>query len=68
MYGGNVREIDRITNWKPGAIVAENNFKDGVVDGFTDLVREPVQGALGLVAYFGHGICKSVAATVITTT
>ncbi|KAH6657053.1 hypothetical protein BKA67DRAFT_512878 [Truncatella angustata] len=95
LYGGEVREIGKVTDWKSGAIVAGKNFKDGMVDGFTDLVREPMKGgkeqgalgaikgvgkgsanmllkvssgALGLVAYSGQGICKSITAAVNTET
>ncbi|OTA99660.1 glycosyltransferase family 1 protein [Hypoxylon sp. CI-4A] len=95
LYGGEVREIGKITDWKSGATVAGKNFVDGFVDGFTDLVQEPVKGGkeegalgtvkgigkgsanmvskvssgmLGLVAYSGQGLCKSITAAVHTTT
>ncbi|KAI1860796.1 uncharacterized protein JN550_011258 [Neoarthrinium moseri] len=95
LYGGQVREIGKVTDWKTGVTVAGKNFKDGMVDGFADLIREPLKGskeqgalgaikgvgrgsanmvlktssgALGLVAYSGQGICKSIAATVNTAT
>jgi hypothetical protein len=60
MYGGEVREIGKVTDWKSGVIVAGKNFKDGMVDGFTDLVREPAkgskdQGALGAIMGVGKG-------------
>lgn len=60
MYGGEVREIGKVTNWKTGMVVAGKNFKDGMVDGITDLVREPVkggkeQGALGVLKGAGKG-------------
>lgn len=91
LYGGEVREINKITDWKSGAAVAGKNFVDGFKDGFTDLVQEPIKGGredgtlgaikgigkgsanmlakassgvLGLVAYPGHGICKSINAAV----
>ncbi|RYP35088.1 hypothetical protein DL767_003993 [Monosporascus sp. MG133] len=95
LYGGEVRETGKVTDWKSGAVVAGKNFHYGLVDGFTDLVQEPLKGKreegalgaikgvgkgsvnmvskvssgiLGLVAYPGHGICKSISAAVHGTT
>ena len=59
-YGGEVREIGPVADWKSGAVAAGRNFKYGVADGFADLVREPVKGgqeggALGAVKGVGKG-------------
>lgn len=51
LYGGEVREIGKVTDWKSGAIIAGKNFKDGMVDGFTDLVREPIRAARSKVLW-----------------
>ncbi len=61
LYGGEVAERGAITDWKSGAIVAGTNFQEGVVGGFTDLVREPVEGgrqegAMGVVKGVGKGL------------
>ncbi len=61
LYGGEVSERRGITDWKSGAIVAGTNFQEGVVGGFTDLVREPVEGgrqegAMGVVKGVGKGV------------
>ncbi|OTA89344.1 glycosyltransferase family 1 protein [Hypoxylon sp. CO27-5] len=66
LYGGEVREIGKITDWKSGAIVGGKNFVDGVVDGFTDLIREPVKGSkedgtIGTIKGIGKGSTNMVA-------
>ncbi|KAI0117994.1 glycosyltransferase family 1 protein [Hypoxylon sp. NC0597] len=66
LYGGEVREIGKITDWKSGATVGGKNFIDGVVDGVTDLIREPVKGSkedgtLGAIKGIGKGSTNMVA-------
>ena len=61
LYGGEVSERRHITDWKSGAIVAGTNFQEGVVGGFTDLVREPIEGGrqegvMGVVKGVGKGL------------
>ncbi|EJP63533.1 sterol glucosyltransferase [Beauveria bassiana ARSEF 2860] len=60
MYGGTVRDNGQVTDAKSGAIVAGKTFARGFVDGFTDLVVEPYNGArkdgaLGAVKGLGMG-------------
>ncbi|KAI1371563.1 glycosyltransferase family 1 protein [Hypoxylon crocopeplum] len=85
LYGGEVREIGKITDWKSGATVAGKNFVDGfpvkgaredgtvgalkgVGKGSTNMVAKVSSGLLGLVAYSGHGLCKSITAAIHTKT
>lgn len=61
LYGSEVSERRDITDWKSGAIVAGTNFQEGFVGGFTDLVREPIEGGKqegvkGVVKGVGKGI------------
>ncbi|KAI1411633.1 glycosyltransferase family 1 protein [Hypoxylon sp. FL1857] len=66
LYGSDVREIGKITDWRSGVTVAGKNFIDGFVDGFTDLVQEPVKGGkedgtLGAIKGIGKGSTNMVA-------
>ena len=59
-YGGQVRDIGKVTGLKSGAVVAGKNLRYGIEDGFTDLVREPLEGgrrggALGALKGMGKG-------------
>jgi hypothetical protein len=61
LYGDEVPDRRQITDWKSGAIVAGTNFQEGIVGGFTDLVRAPIQGgreqgALGVAKGAGKGL------------
>lgn len=61
LYGGEVQERRAITDWKSGAIVAGTNFQEGIVGGFTGLIREPIEGgkqegALGVAKGVGKGL------------
>jgi hypothetical protein len=61
LYGGEVQERRPITDWKSGAVVAGTNFQEGIVGGFTDLVRQPIdggrkEGALGVAKGVGKGL------------
>lgn len=61
LYGKEVSERPHITDWKSGAVVAGTNFHQGVVGGFTDLIREPIdggrqEGALGVAKGVGKGL------------
>ncbi|RYP78452.1 hypothetical protein DL771_000637 [Monosporascus sp. 5C6A] len=54
LYGGEVRCTGKVTNWKSGAVVAGKNFRYSLMDGFADLVQEPLkgkreEGALGAI-------------------
>lgn len=60
LYGVEVREIGKVTGWRSGAVVAGRNLQYGVQDGFTDFVREPLEGgrntgALGALKGVGKG-------------
>ncbi|KAI1385128.1 glycosyltransferase family 1 protein [Hypoxylon trugodes] len=66
LYGEEVREINKITDWKSGAAVAGKNFVDGITDGFTDLIQEPIKGGrklgtLGAIKGVGKGSANMVA-------
>lgn len=59
-YGGEVRDIGKVTGWKSGAVVAGRNLQYGVGDGLTDFVREPLEGsrnegAIGALKGVGKG-------------
>ncbi|KAH6857149.1 UDP-glucose,sterol transferase [Chaetomium sp. MPI-CAGE-AT-0009] len=61
LYGKEVEERPQITDWKSGAVVAGTNFHQGVVGGFKDLIREPIdggrqEGALGVAKGVGKGL------------
>lgn len=87
LWGSDVRDYGKVTDWRSGAIVASKSLIHGVRDGFQDLVTEPViggqrngawgatkgiakgtaslltkavTGGVGLVAYPGQGISKSI--------
>jgi hypothetical protein len=57
-YGGEVRDHGDVRDWKSGAIVGGRNLGFGIVDGFTDLVNEPIKGAKEEGAL---GVAKGVA-------
>ncbi|KAK4118847.1 glycosyltransferase family 1 protein [Parathielavia appendiculata] len=45
LYGGDVYDPGRVTDWKSGGAAAGKNFVHGLVEGFGGLVVKPVQGA-----------------------
>lgn len=60
LYGSEVRERDKITDFKSGTIVAAKSFVTGIADGLADLVVEPYrgsknEGALGFAKGLGKG-------------
>lgn len=60
LYGSEVRERDKITDFKSGTIVAGKSFVCGIADGLADLVIEPYrggkkEGALGFAKGVGKG-------------
>ncbi|KAL1966364.1 hypothetical protein VTN77DRAFT_4506 [Rasamsonia byssochlamydoides] len=91
LYGEEVKDHEKIKDWKSGAVVAAKSFAVGMSEGLTDIFVQPYKGgkeegvlgvakgfakgtigfttktsyaALGLAAYSGQGIYKSVRATV----
>ncbi|KAG8629853.1 hypothetical protein KVT40_001472 [Elsinoe batatas] len=86
LYGEAPQKHGAVDGWMSGGVVAGKSFAHGMVDGITDLVKQPMQGSregaaglakglgkgmlgfttktaaasLGLVAYTGDGICKSI--------
>lgn len=87
LWGDEVADYGKVTDWKSGAVVAGKSFALGIGDGFKDLARQPaegmakegawgaikgvakgsgslvtktVSGSLGLFAYPGQGITKSL--------
>ncbi|EFY84436.1 hypothetical protein MAC_09514 [Metarhizium acridum CQMa 102] len=64
LYGGQVYEPGSVTDWKSGGVVAAKSFSHGVVEGFRDLVMEPVRGAerggvVGAIKGAGIGLANS---------
>lgn len=45
LYGGEVYDPGRVTDWKSGGAAAGKNFVHGLVEGFGGIVMEPVRGA-----------------------
>ncbi|KAK4033344.1 sterol 3-beta-glucosyltransferase [Parachaetomium inaequale] len=45
LYGGDVYDPGRVTDWKTGGAAAGKNFAHGIVEGLGGLVMNPVQGA-----------------------
>ncbi|KAK4099183.1 glycosyltransferase family 1 protein [Parathielavia hyrcaniae] len=45
LYGGEVYDPGRVTDWKSGGAAAGRNFVHGIVDGFGGVVARPVEGA-----------------------
>ena len=60
LYGEKPKEYGAIQDWKSGAIFGGRNFVDGMTDGFTGFITQPVngakeEGALGAVKGFAKG-------------
>ena len=60
LYGSEVREREKITNWKTGTAVAGKFFVFGLAEGMADIFVEPYrggkkEGALGVVKGIGKG-------------
>lgn len=45
LYGEQPKEYGTVKGWKSGAMVGGKNFVDGMTDGFSGLVTQPVKGA-----------------------
>ena len=45
LYGGDVYDPGRVTDWKTGGAAAGKNFAHGIVEGLGGLVMNPVEGA-----------------------
>ncbi|THX23914.1 UDP-Glycosyltransferase/glycogen phosphorylase, partial [Aureobasidium pullulans] len=87
LWGEEVKEYGKVTDWKSGAVVAGKSFTLGIGDGIKDFTQLPGEGArkggawgavkgvakgsgslltktmsggLGLIAYPGQGIAKSL--------
>ncbi|KAH8587380.1 hypothetical protein B0O99DRAFT_733683 [Bisporella sp. PMI_857] len=68
LYGGEVRERGKITDFKSGTIVAGKSFVYGIVGGLSDIAIEPYkggkkEGALGVVKGVGKGSLGFLAKT-----
>lgn len=68
LYGSEVRERDKITDFKSGTLVAGKSFVFGIAEGFADIVVEPYkggkkEGALGVVKGVGKGSLGFLAKT-----
>lgn len=66
LYGEKVRDNGAVTNWKSGATVAGKTFAFGFMDGMSDVVMKPYQGAkkegvLGFTKGVGKGSVSLVA-------
>lgn len=70
LYGGEVRELENVTDLKSGLAVSAKGFGLGIADGLKDFFVQPVtgaqkEGALGFVKGFGKGlgniVCKPAA-------
>jgi hypothetical protein len=60
LYGEKPKDYGPIQDWKSGAIFGGKNFVDGMTDGFTGFVTQPIngareEGALGAVKGFAKG-------------
>lgn len=87
LWGEEVKDYGKVTDWKSGAVVAGKSFALGIGDGIKDFTQLPAEGArkegtwgaikgvakgsgslltktvsggLGLIAYPGQGITKSI--------
>ncbi|KAJ4358224.1 uncharacterized protein N0V89_002804 [Didymosphaeria variabile] len=61
LYGGDVRQVDKVTNLQSGLKVAAKQFGFGLYDGIAGLALDPYKGAkkeggLGFVKGVGRGI------------
>jgi hypothetical protein len=68
LYGSEVKERDKITDFKSGSIVAGKSFVTGIAGGLADLVIEPYkggkkEGALGVAKGLGKGSLGFLAKT-----
>jgi hypothetical protein len=45
LWGGEIKDYGKVTDWKTGAIVAGKSFVQGIGDGVHDLTTQPVRGA-----------------------
>lgn len=60
LYGDQPKEYQSVQDWKSGAVVGGRNFVDGMTEGFTGIVTQPIkgaqeEGALGAVKGFAKG-------------
>jgi hypothetical protein len=44
LWGDEVPDYGKVTDWKSGAVVAGKSFALGIGDGFKDLARQPAEG------------------------
>lgn len=61
LYGGKVANHGPVTGWKSGFMVSGKNFGNGIGQGFSGVVQEPMRGAqeggsLGAVKGVGKGL------------
>ncbi|KAJ4991010.1 glycosyltransferase family 28 domain-containing protein [Stagonosporopsis vannaccii] len=61
LYGGEVRKVDNVTDFKSGLTTAAKQFGFGLYDGITGIVTDPYKGAkkeggVGFVKGVGRGI------------
>ncbi|KAJ5719871.1 hypothetical protein N7493_006749 [Penicillium malachiteum] len=60
LYGDKPKEYESVKDWKSGAIFGGKNFVDGMSEGFSGLITQPIkggkeEGALGAVKGFAKG-------------
>lgn len=60
LYGDKPKEYEPVKNWKSGAIFGGKNFVDGMSEGFSGLITQPImggkeEGALGAVKGLAKG-------------
>lgn len=60
LYGEQPKDYGAVQDWKSGATVGGKNFVDGMLEGFSGLVTEPIkggkeEGALGVVKGLAKG-------------
>jgi hypothetical protein len=62
LYGGEVRDNGIVKDWKSGMVVAGKNFANGITEGASDLVNEPIKGAQkGGTLGGAKGVAKGIA-------
>lgn len=73
LYGGKVANHGPVTGWKSGFAVSGKNFGNGIGQGFSGVVQEPVRGAqqdgaVGAIKGVGKGLlglCTGVSSAAV---
>lgn len=45
LYGDKPKDYGEVRDWKSGALMGGRNFVDGMTDGLTGIITQPVKGA-----------------------